>query len=339
MQKTNKKRIKVWKQIGSICITLLTVFSTAVTLINGLEGAINKFSIVLGPILSKIFVFANFFVFLPFGIVVIAIYIASYVTWKYRKDIGTHNIPCTLTGVFHFKIANRNNKLLKSIHKNLYHSFYRLKEDMHTCRIQSIEEVNKCIEDLLYDIHMAILKSFGLDLTISVKRLIMDRDNNLCLVPFIHFRNLAERNRSNPRVFNYRYYIEPEEYIDLPRYAEKARQYCLQHSMNRRYEVNNIFTYLITKHRRYWMSNNLKFDEDAEEFYTSSDNYPNCYKSMAVFSITPPERDVIPEGLIIFDTGKKGLFSEEECVQLFGYIAHLFYELIIEYNRYESKKK
>lgn len=294
---------------------------------------------VLDPILSQILIYAYLFVLLPFGVVVVVVSIISCVTRQYRKRIGTHEIPCSLISLYHFKIANRNNKLLKSIHKDIYHSFYKLKDDMRMRRIRTVEEANKGLEDLLYDIHKAILKSFGLDLTINVKRLTMDREDNLCLIPFIHFRNVAERNTNNPRAFNYCYYIEPEDYTKLSKYTTRARQYCQQHDMTRKYEVNSIFTYLITKRRRYWMSNDLTVDEKANDFFTSSDNYPELYKSMAVFSITPPDSNVIPEGLIIFDTKKKGGFSEEECINLFGYIAHLFYELIIEYNRYESKKK
>ena len=204
-------------------------------------------------------------------------------------------------------------------------------------RIQSLEEAEKRIEDLLYDIHVAIMRSFGLDMTINIKMLIMDRDNNLCLVPFKHFRNIAERRITSPRAFNYCYYIEPDEYDSLSRYATKAQQYHNQDSMNRRYKVNSIFTYLITKKKRYWMSNDLTLDEKMGDFYTSSDNYPKFYKSMAAFSLIPPDCGKLPEGIVIFDTKKKGVFSEEECVYLFGFIAHLFYELIIEYNHYEPK--
>ena len=339
MHKTDKTKYELWKKVGSLCITLLTTFSTIIAIINGLDKTTEWLSTVLGPILSQILIYANLIVLLPFGVVVVVISIISYVTRQYRKRMGTHEIPCTLIALYHFKIANKNNKLLKSIHKDIYHSFYKLKDDMHMRRIRTLEEANKGLEDFLYDIHKAILKSFGLDLTINVKRLIMDREDNLCLIPFIHFRNVAERNTNNPREFNYCYYIEPEDHTKLSKYATKARQYCQLHDMTRKYEVNSIFTYLITKRKRYWMSNDLTVDEKANDFFTSSDNYPELYQSMAAFSITPPDSSVIPEGLIIFDTKKKGRFSEEECVNLFGYIAHLFYELIIEYNCYESKKK
>lgn len=242
MQKTDKTKYEMWKMIGSFCLTLLTVFSTISTIINGMDKTKEWLSTVLGPILSQIFIYANFIVLLPFGIVVVVVSIISYFTLQYRKRIGTHEIPCTLISLYHFKIANRNNKLLKSIHKDIYHNFYKLKDDMHMRRIRTVEEANKGLEDLLYDIHKAILKSFGLDLTINVKRLIMDRENNLCLIPFIHFRNVAERITNNPRAFNYSYYIGPECHTKLSKYATMARQYCQQNDMNRKYEVNSIFT-------------------------------------------------------------------------------------------------
>jgi len=206
-------------------------------------------------------------------------------------------------------------------------------------RIDSIADINKGIEDLLFDIHTAIDKSFGLDLTISVKKLILDRDDNLCLIPFVHYRNIAERDLQNPRAFNYTYYVEADEYERLQKYTSRAKQYHNSKGENRKYEVNNVFTYLITHKARFWMSNNLLEDEKSNNFYTTSDNYPEYYKSIAVFSIAPPEKNVLPEGLIIFDSQNIGRFSEKECVNMFGYIAHLFYELLIEYNNYESKKK
>ena len=168
----------------------------------------------------------------------------------------------------------------------------------------------------------------------------MDRKGNLCLVPFIHYRNIAERKLDTQRAFNYSYHIETTEYERLSRYAEIAKKYHKDHGVNRKYEVNSIFTYLITHKERFWMSNDLRRDADNGIFYTSSDNYPDFYKSLAVFSIAPPEKiEVLPEGLIIFDTKKTGRFSETECVNLLGYIAHLFYELLKEYSSYESAKK
>ena len=63
------------------------------------------------------------------------------------------------------------------------------------------------------------------------------------------------------------------------------------------------------------------------------------YKSMAVFKIAPPERNILPEGLLIFDTEDKGRFAEKECSQLMGYIAHLLYELFLEYHIYEQNRE
>lgn len=340
MSKVEEKSISVSpQQPEPIIYRIIVISSMAISIITGLDETMEWLVRILGPISSKIIVYFNYIFLLPIAIVLITSYVIGRFTWKYRERIGTHGIPCALINVYYYKIANRHNKLLRSIHKNIYHNIYKLKNDISNHRIQSIAEANKGIDDLLYDIHVAIMRSFGLDLTISIKRLIMDRDNNLCLIPFKHFRNGKDRNVSNPRAFNYSYYIEPDEYERLSRYAAKARQYHNQQGENRKYEVNSVFTYLITKRMRYWMSNDVALDEKAGNFYTSSDNYPESYKSIAVFSLTPPESNILPEGLIIFDTKKKGAFSEEECVNLFGYIAHLLYELIIEYNRYERKIK
>ena len=338
--KGNNTHSGQWQKVSIILVVIHTAISTLLLLIEGWDKIVEYLSRVLGPIISKALVYVNYFILLILAIIVVLYYVVRYFTRKYREHIGTHGIPCALINVYYYKIANRHNKLLRSIHKNIYHNVYKLKDDISKHRIQSIVEVNKGIDDLLYDIHLAIMRSFGLDLTINIKKLIMDRNNNLCLIPFKHFRNGAERNSTdNPRAFNYSYFIEPDEYERLSKYAVKARQYHNQHGENRKYEVNSVFTYLITKRMRYWMTNDVALDEQVGNFYTSSDNYPESYKSIAVFSLTPPESNILPEGLIIFDTKKKGAFSEEECVNLFGYIAHLLYELIIEYNRYERKIK
>ena len=340
MSKIEEKSISVTpKQSEPIIYRILIVTSLVLSIITELDESRELLFRFLGPIMSSILVYFNYIFLLPIAIFLIISYVIGRFTWKYRERIGTHGIPCALINVYYYKIANLHNKLLRSIHKNIYHNIYKLKDDISNHRIQSIAEANKGIDDLLYDIHVAIMRSFGLDLTISIKRLIMDRDNNLCLIPFKHFRNGKDRNVSNPRAFNYSYYIEPDEYERLSRYATKARQYHNQQGENRKYEVNSVFTYLITKRMRYWMTNDVTLDDKAGNFYTSSDNYPEFYKSIAVFSLTPPESNILPEGLIIFDTKKKGAFSEEECVNLFGYIAHLLYELILEYNRYERKIK
>lgn len=288
----------------------------------------------IGHFISEILFYVGLYVLLPFACLLVIVGVFNYFTRNYRISIGTHGIPCTLFTMFHFKVANKNNKLLNSIHKDIYHHYYKIKDDIRSQRLGSIEEVKHALEEFLRVIHASIYKTFRLDLTINIKRLSQDRRDNLCLVPFIHYRNVAERNQGNPRDFNYKYYIEVVDDKKLSRYAQRACNY----NNGSGYEVNSIFTYLINQRKRFWMSNDLKIDQEIGDFYTSSDNYPDYYQSLAVFSLTPPEKDIVPEGLLIFDTKKTGKFSEKECVNLFGYIAHLFYELLIEYNNYESKK-
>lgn len=322
-------------KIGSITLALIGLVSSMITIVNGYSETIATLSKYLGFIISHILVYFNFFILLPFAIFLVITAIISYGTKKYRTKIGTHEIPCTLMTMIHFKVANKNNKLLNSIHRDIYHHYYKIKDDICSHRIGSVENANKAIEEFLRVIHSSILKTFRMDLTINIKRLSLDRQENLCLIPFIHYRNVAERSLHNPRDFNYCYYIGIAEFEKLSRYATMARAY----RDREKYEVNSIFTYLINQRKRYWMSNDLQIDQMNGIFFTSSDNYPEYYKSLAVFSIAPPDKDVLPEGLLIFDTKKTGKFSETECAQLFGYIAHLLYELLTEYNKYESKKK
>lgn len=329
-----------WKRFCTITITFLGLVTYIVTIVNGLPGAINEIAKILGPIISPFFVYFNLVFSLPFAIFLLVMAIISSGTYSYRKSIGTHRIPCSLIGIFHFKVANKNCKLLKTIHGDIYHYYYKIKDDLHRRRINSIDEVNKRFEEFLFIIHASILRSLNLNLTINVKRLIIDRQNKLYLVPFIHYRNSAEREMETQRDFNYSYYIDRRRYVRLPRYVEMAKRYYKDYGAERKYEVNSIFTYLVAQSKSHWMSNNLEEDVEAGDFYTSSDNYPDFYRSMAAFSIIPPNnRKETPKGLIIFDTKKTGRFSERECVNLFGYIAHLFYELLIEYDDYVSAQK
>ena len=344
------------KEIFSYASGTIGIISGLMKIINGSDETIAKLSNLLGflprklfegnndiiqwlkPIgrfISEVLFYIGLYLLLPFACIIAIIGILNICTRKYRISIGTHGIPCTLLTMYHFKVANSNNKLLNSIHKDIYHHYYKIKENIRFQRYGSINDVNHAIEEFLRIIHASIYTTFKLDLTINIKRLSQDRQENLCLVPFIHYRNVDERNQDNPRNFNYIYYIEVMEYERLSRYAQRARNY----NNDMGYAVNSIFTYLINQKKRYWMSNDIETEIDAGDFYTSSDNYPDYYQSLAVFSITPPERDIVPEGLLIFDTKKTGRFSEKECTNLFGYIAHLFYELLIEYNNYESKKK
>lgn len=350
MKKETLKKIFIWMP------AVIGFISGLFDIINGSEKAISQLSKLLNYF-SRVLVFGNnksiqlmkpfnqFFseflfyfsllVLLPFAIILFFSAFINFLTRNYRIKIGTHGIPCTLFTMIRFKVANKNNKLLTSIHRDIYHHYFKIKENIRYQRYGSIDDVNHALEEFLRVIHASIYKTFKQDFTINIKRLNQDRQGNLCLVPFIHYRGVAERNQANQRDYNYIYYIEVIEYERLSRYAQRARNY----NNDRGYEVNSIFTYLINQKTRYWMSNDLMVDQRNGDFYTSSDNFPESYQSFAVFSITPPEKNVVPEGLLIFDTKKTGRFSEKECKNLFGYIAHLFYELLIEYNNYESKKK
>lgn len=323
-----------WKQFFSTTLMVIGAISGLITIIKGMGELINQLSDSIGVYFSYFLVFFNVVILFPYSLIIVLAIIANFYTKKYREKIGTHDIPCTLLSMYQFKISNKSNKLLNSIHKDFYHHCYKIKDDIHNGKLNSIDKINEALEDFLRIIHHSILKTFKLDLTINIKRLRLDRRDRLCLVPFIHYRNIAIRNQSNPRDFNYSYYIQLIESDKLSRFAQAARKY----GKGKEYMVNSIFSYLINERKRYWMSNDLRIDEKEGNFYTSSDNYPEYYRSLAVFSITPPEKKSFPEWLLILDTQKTGKFSEKECVNLFGYIAHLLHELLTEYNNYEKKK-
>lgn len=329
---------------------IITIITSTIGVISGLLAIAHDWGIIvewfqsistyISMALFYTIVYSVSIVTFPVAVIITMPTLANFATRNYRRKIGTHNIPCSLISLYNFKFVNRNNKLLDSIHRDIYHKQYKLKEKIQKGEIDSIESMKYQLEEMLHYFHATILKAFNLDVTINVKRLSLDRQENLCLVPFIHYRNIAERELDVQRAFNYSYYIDTTAYERLSRYAERAKSYHKKYGADRKYEVNSIFTYLLTQQKRYWMSNDLEEDVKKGDFYTSSDNYPQYYKSLAVFSIIPPEKNnVLPEGLVIFDTNKIGKFSEKECVNLFGYIAHLLYELLKEYEKYESAKE
>jgi len=115
---------------------------------------------------------------------------------------------------------------------------------------------------------------------------------------------------SKERNLNHKYIVLPDKDADQKRAFLDAKHYH-EHNEERIYQVNSIFNYLFNSNTRYWMSNDLSKDEADEIFFTSSENYPRHYKSMAVFKIVPP-------------------FKKE---------AILLYEIFLEYKIYEQKEE
>ena len=143
-------------KIGSIILASISSISAMITIINGYGDTVDALSKLLGSLLSHILIYVNFLILLPFAIILVITAVISYSTQQYRTKIGTHGIPCTLMTMFHFKVANKNNKLLNSIHRDIYHHYYKIKDDICSQRIGSVENANKAIEEFLRVIHCDI---------------------------------------------------------------------------------------------------------------------------------------------------------------------------------------
>lgn len=268
-----------------------------------------------------------------------SIWLLLYLTLPYRKDIGTHGIECKFLMLFTYKRGIRARKILRIIHKNLYHQAYEIRDGIRKGNTADYDALQRPISDFLQTVNFSIKQVFGIDLTINVKRISFDNKNNPILTPYAYYRNTCAKSPSHTRSFDYRYALEanPLGVFSLKDYASRAENYNKSNA-NRNFKINSVFNYLLNDKKAYWMSNDLSKDIGSKIFYTSSDNYPQCYKSLAIFKIVPPEKDVIPEGLIVFDSERIGIFSEEECAQLMGLIAHLLYEIFLEMNNNEKKK-
>ena len=324
-----------------ICNCLLWIYgfiANLITYITGLEKTLDWLNERFPEIISYVIVGFNT-ILLVFLLVYVPLLLIIYATLPYRKNIGTHKIECKPFNLFRYKFLNKNGKLLKVVHHGIYHQAYKIKEDIRKGRISDKEQLQERIADFLKYVGLSLKDIFSLSLSINVKLLSYSSENYLLLSPYIQVSSANERDDlSSERNLTNKYIVLLDNQADLKNAYFDAKHYD-QHDTPKAYRVNSIFNYLMNSKKKYWMSNDLSKDMSEEYFFTSSENYPIHYNSFAVFKIAPPERDVMPEGLLIFDTIDKGRFVEEECSQLMGFVAHLLYELFLEYYNYEKTKE
>lgn len=326
------------KKIGNILLWIYGFIANLITYITGLETTLEFLNRYIPAWFSYLIIILNvfLFVFLAFyGPILLAI----YATLPYRKRIGTHRIECKPFNMFIYRFLNKNGKLLKVVHRELYHRSYKLKEEIRKGHILEREQLQEKITEFLKYVGLSLRDIFNLSLSINVKLLSYSSDEALFLSPYIQIQQ--ENNEifiDKERNLTYKYIILLDNSTNLQKACSDAKHYN-DHDNKKTYCVNSIFNFLMNSQIRHWMSNDLSKDMSKGIFYTSSENYPTHYKSMAVFKIMPPERNVLSEGLLIFDTNETGRFVEEECSQLMGFVAHLLYEFFLEYNYYEQKKK
>lgn len=285
---------------------------------------------------------------ITFFVATITLFVLSCFLYKFVKskleEAGTHKISCALIPYVRFIILNKTNLLLRSLHCDLYHTFFSAKNTVLNLKRQrnqnpqnaplSINDIKPQIHELLDGFYRVLYEVFRLDLSINFY--LSERDNgNTVLKRCLFIQNRKEQNRGEMRRMDWRYIIHDNEVQSLESYADNASNFIRQHP-NTPYKKNSIFDYVLTTDNPSWMSNDLTIDEQNHAFYTSSNYYNNRYKSMAVFAIIPPNNANNPnnaiKGLLTFDSCKTRKFSENECTMLMGLMAHQLYELLDSLN-------
>ena len=254
---------------------------------------------------------------------------------KRIRAAGTRGIPCTLRQYRHFRKKNKTEGLLNAIHRDLYHCTHSIKKNIKRMRaqnptcIQSIKDVPE-MNRLLQLFQTTLYDLFNIDASISIYRTGETEDKRKVLIRDMFAKNNDERKMSNGRRQDNIYLIakEPEESIkDL---TKKAKRYSDKNGRGT-YHKNSAFDFILSNPYNSWLSNDLAVDSDNKEFFTSSYNYGDYYKSLAAFVILPPDcndnRDDLIKGILTFDTMKTGMFLETECVAIMGLMAHLVNEI------------
>lgn len=261
---------------------------------------------------------------------------------KARKDAGTHDIPCSWYYYWYFKRANRNDKLFRNLHCDIYHRMSGLLYKIRKTKIErknagksthlTVSDFREGVEELLQCFQNIFNDCFHLDLTINIYLASTD-DNETIVKRGIFKKSVKETLRNQERDRNYKYIIHDcdAKVKNLESYYNSAKTQS-DNNRNPDHHINSIFDYLMTSEKSSWMSNNLEY----ESFFLSTSDYykEHYYKSLAVFAIIPPTvvRGVREKarGLLTFDSPKTEVFSEAECTMLMGLMAHLIFDVLQE---------
>lgn len=329
-----KSSTKNQKWIRIITFTILGVIADILTITSAFRRVLNKIGIedIIAAYLNSIVLILG---------VALLVY-AAFLLRKSRKDAGTHGIPCSWYYFWYFKRANRNDKLFRHLHCEIYHKISGLIYKIRKTKIDrknagktthlTISDVREGVEGLLQSFHNIFNDCFHLDLTINIY--ISSTDGNDTIVKRGIFHKSDKETLGNiERDRNYVYIIHDSDarVKNLESYYNRAKTYS-DENKNTKHHINCIYDYLMTSEKSSWMSNNL----DNEEFFFSTSDYykEDYYKSLAVFSIIPPTtvrgtREKA-RGLLTFDSPKTEVFSEAECTMLMGLMAHLIFDVLQE---------
>lgn len=280
------------------------------------------------------------------GLILIAFSLLSIIiyTEKKRREAGTHDIPCGLVPYVRFKWYNQNHTMLSSIHRELYHRMetvkkrilnlqkerYRNRQNQEPLAPISINDIEEPMRNLMNAFHSTLYQVFHIDTTISLY-LISDTNGETILKRSLLQRSLYEMRRNERRPTDSQYIIHRDNEMGLREFATRAKRYN-ERNGNGQYKKNSFFDYVLSTSHNAYLSNDLKEDQQKDDFFSSSNHYPQFYESMGVFAIVPPEceqeREAAIKGLLTFDCHKTNRFSEEECTLMMGLMAHFVYEIL-----------
>ena len=270
----------------------------------------------------------KWFVYISASFVLLLVIIYNILKMYFTR-IGTHQIPCAIYNMFIYKFTNMNEKILRVLHRDLYHKICIEKKKIEKQKISDVYEAQSIIDSVIQQFHASLYHLFKIDLSISVK-IITNQNTDTCLRSLIYHRGVREGKIAGSRKLDNIYILLANESDDLSVYTSLARSYT-QKNGNSKYKKNSVYDYILSTTHNSWISNDLGIDEQNGLFYSSSENYNAFYKSMAAFAIIPPEHETdkgnVIKGVLTFDSIKTGLFSEKECNWLMGYMAHLLYEI------------
>lgn len=261
---------------------------------------------------------------------------------KKLSQAGTRKIACTLSAYKTYKIYNKSNKLLRNVHCKMYHEIVEFKQIIRKAREEKIKNeqnghleykaFNNDVTKILDKFHSILKDIFKLDLSINLYIISKENGDNI-LTRWIFLRNEEEEALGEQREKERQYIIRNSDKKDLEGYASSAAYYS-QQNHNGDYWTNSIFDYLMTSNHTYFMSNDLRLDEEKGRFYTTNEYYKdeNKYNSLAAFAIIPPSNGYnvsqVTKGILTFDTTETKVFSEKECTMLMGLMAHYIFEIL-----------
>lgn len=335
--------MKTLLNIIKIIYGVFVVIATFCTLITSIEPLKNLFN--WGDLIINF----NWYYILPISII-FPIFI-SFAYWIYhiKKILGIRKTPCSLIRLFKYKNHKNYIDYQKYIH-HIYHTKYDTIESIikHPQYRLKSDEVSKLIDSILQEYQHCLHSLTGVDFSLNIKLFKEDKQKgNYIAYTYRRFPGTLELKGHEEQEIRYRY--DNEEFLvctckqkDIYKLYDSIKDYIDDGS---EYKRNLAYDYALNSQEHFWMSNDLKKDNNAKQFISSSNDYSLFYNSLAVFLISPPMRTRSDKkniaGLFIVDSIKTNVFISKESKMLIGLLSHMLYEIIsiLVEREYEREKK